>query len=344
MQKIVIIGNGTRAHKLYIPLIKKLPFFKLWGICGANYTKTTQISKDFNVKAYVDIDEVLSDPEVDAVISCVNWTKNSDVYQKIAVSDKASLLETPLGHDSASIKKSYELLRKKKSYLDICEQYHMRPIEILKRQLIEAGIFGKIIHTFCIGVGHEYHGASLLRSYLGFHDKVRNVLSIQKDMPYFEHISHKNIFFPGERIQNAIFEFESGALGIFHWSWLNYFSAVRGERSSGFYGTKGSAMGENCMVFINYTEPPKPIEFRRYTRVVEGIEVLQEITACLDKKIVARWVNPLTDIILNEDEIAACYFLINLNKAKNNNKIKPIYSVDQAYEDHILVEKMSDVI
>ncbi len=344
MQKIVIIGNGTRARKLYIPLIKKLPFFKLWGICGGNYTKTTQVSRSLNIKAYIDIDEVLSDPEVDSLISCVDWTKNSSIYQKIATSDKAALLETPLGHDWDSIKQSYESLSNKNSYLDICEQYHMRPIEILKRRLIEQDVFGKIVHTFCIGVGHEYHGVSLLRSYLGFNDKVSNVFSIQKDMPYFKHISHKDVFFPGERIQNAILEFKSGAMGMFHWSWLNYFSAIRGERSSGFYGTKGSAMGENCTVFINDTEPPKPIEFRRYTRVVDGIEVLQEITASINTRVLARWLNPLPNIILNEDEIATCYFLINLYKAQKNKTIKPVYPLDQAYEDHILVNKISSAV
>lgn len=343
MKKIVIIGNGTRAHKLYIPLIRKLPFFKLWGLCGASYTKANQVSSSLNIKVYENIDEVLSDPEVDVVLSCVDWTKNSEIYQKIATSDKPSLLETPLGHDWVSIEKAYNLLKDKKSYVDICEQYHMRPIEILKRYLIEIGLFGQIIHTFCIGVGHEYHGISLLRSYLGFNDKVSNVFSMQKDMPHFEHISHKNIFFPGERIENAIFEFESGAMGIFHWSWLNYFSAIRGQRSSGFYGTRGSALGENCLVFLNKIDPPKPIEFRRYTRVVEGIEVLQEIIAFLGEKVLARWINPLPDIILNEDEIAACYFLVNLYKAVNGDKIEPIYSIHQAYEDHIVVKRMSEV-
>ena len=50
IKKIVIIGNGIRAHKLYIPLIKKLPFFELWGICGRDYTKTIQVAKNFNSK------------------------------------------------------------------------------------------------------------------------------------------------------------------------------------------------------------------------------------------------------------------------------------------------------
>ena len=47
---------------------------------------------------------------------------------------------------------------------------------------------------------------------------------------------------------------------------------------------------------------------------------------------------------LNEDEIAACYFLINLYKAQNDKRIKPIYPVNQAYEDHKLVKKMNSVV
>ena len=342
VQKVVIIGNGLRAHRLYMPLIKKLPFFKLWGICGADHTKTTKISAALKIKPYKNIDEVLLDDEVEAIISCTDWRKNSIIYQKIAISDKPSLLETPLGHDFDSIKKSYNCLKNKKSYLDISEQYHMRPMEILKRRLIEAGLFGKIIHTFCIGVGHEYHGASLLRSYLGFGDKACKIFAMQKDMPYFRHVTHRGMFFSGERIQNAIIEFDSGAMGIFHWSWLNYSSAIRGERSAGFYGTKGSAMGENCLVFINNVDPPRLIEFKRYTRVIEGIEVLQEIVAVLDGRILGRWVNPLSNIILNEDEIAACYFLLNLYKSKDNSGVKPIYSVEQAYADHLLVRKIEE--
>ncbi len=341
MLNVVIVGNGLRANNLYIPLINKLSILNLYGVCGFSFDKAKQTADLYNIKAYKNIEEILSDSRIDIIICCASWTENSTLYQKIAKGNIPALLETPLGHSTESIKKTYTSLKKGKAYVDICEQYHMRPIEQLKLKLIKSGVFGKIVYTFCNGVGHEYHGASIIRSYLGFEDKVKNICAMQKDMPYFDHSSHKNMFFPGERVQNAILEFESGALGQFHWSWLSYSSPIRANRISGFYGTRGSCFGENCMVFINKTSNPEAVLFQRNTNVVDGIEVLHEIVAYIKDKVVARWINPVPGIILNEDEMAACNFLINICKASIDKSVVPLYSIEQAYQDHLLIEKMN---
>lgn len=338
--RIAIIGTGSRAQTLYIPLIQQLPSVILRGICGANYSKTKMLAKQLNVIGYKSVEEVLNDKEIEGIIACVYWTKNAALYQKIAESSVPLLLETPLGHDASSVEKTYHTLCKRKEYTDIAEQYHMRPIEVIKRELIKQGVFGDIIYAFNDGVGHEYHGVSLIRSYLGFEQELKRVHTLQRDIPLYDHTMHTGVFFDSERVLHSNLEFKSGAIASFHWSWLNYSSPIRVRRISGFHGVKGASWGEECVAFINKKSPVKSIKIERRTLVVRGIEVLFEILAYLEGVLVAKWSNPYPEIILNEDQMVAAAFVDRLVSRLKN----PIYPPILAYQDHKIVDAIQQQI
>lgn len=341
--KVAIIGAGQRAKKLYIPLLKQLPDVELIGICASNAANTKKIATEFNIKDYKSISDVLNDDRIDLIIVCVTWSENAKIYKLLADSDKHVLLETPLGHDPVSIESTYKSLSARSSHTEIAEQYHLRPVEILKRRLIQKGLFGDVFYAFNDGVGHEYHGVSLIRSYLGFDQKLKSALTVQKDVPCFPHKTHSNIFFPGERVQHSILEFESGAMAAYHWSWLNYESPIRARRIAGFHGTMGAVWGEECVVFDNTYDPAVHLRFERRTRIVSGIEVLVSIIVYKGNTVIETWHNPFPNLILNEDQIVAATFIENMRKTINNES-KVLYPLSIAYADHLIVNAINESV
>ncbi len=322
---VAIIGTGRRVLNLYLPVIQSIKEVSLIGLCGKNHLKTEGIARNLKVKSYKDFSEVINDRKVDFVIIAVSWTENKNLYLELAATEIPALIETPLGKNFSEANEVFNALSQRTAYTDVAEQYHQRPIEQLKQILIRSDLFGEIFYAFSDGAGHEYHGISLLRSYLGFDLELKKATGIQKDIPCFPHVTHQNIFFPGERIQHALFEFDSGATAAYHWSWLSYESPIRSRRLAGFHGIRGVCFGEDCLVFEDTKKKASRVFFKRKTRVVEGVEVLSEIVAFLEDKPIAHWQNPFENLILDEDRIVSAIFIRNLIDSLEVRK-EPVYS------------------
>src|SRR5690606_41190557 len=64
--KIAIIGLGFGAE--FIPIYQKHPMAEMYAICQRTQEKVDEIGDAFGIeKRYTDYDELLKDPEIDAV-------------------------------------------------------------------------------------------------------------------------------------------------------------------------------------------------------------------------------------------------------------------------------------
>ena len=332
---IAIIGTGTRVSHLYLPVLLSFENVKVKGLCGRCYSKTERIAIKHNLHAYQTADEVFEDPSIDCVIIAVAWTENSSIYKKLAQTTLPALIETPLGKNEEEVEETYRSLAERKIYLDIAEQYSQRPCEILKRRLIKRGLFGEVFYAFNHYMGHEYHGFSLIRSYLGNGIKLTNISANQNDVPVYPHKEHEGIFFPGERIQHAIMEFEGNKTATYQWSWLAYESSIRSFRMSGFHGTKGACLGNDISIFENQTDPASRLYIQKKTRVVAGLEVPFEYLAYIGDRPIECWKNPFCYYPFDEEKVVAALFISNLIRSIDH-KTAPIYSIENAYQDHLI--------
>jgi predicted dehydrogenase len=283
---------------------------------------------------------MLEDRDIELLVVCVDWRSNAEIYLSISRCAIPALLETPLAPHFEEAAVVAQALERRGGPTEIAEQYFRRPIEVLKRQLVANEIFGRVFYAFNEGVGHEYHGISLIRSYLGFNQKLRRVSAVQRDVPCFPHKSHRDIFFPGERIQHALLEFESGDLAAYHWSWLSYASPVRFRRVAGFHATLGAACGEEMVAFENKDDDAIPIAVHRRARVVDGVEILHDLVALQRDRVVARWSNPVPGILLNEEQIVAASLILSLVEVVRGNAA-PTYPPSVALEDLRIVDAIS---
>ena len=94
-----VIGVGDRFRTLYGPLLRMLPGVRLAGICGRHLGRTAETASAWDTTAFPDTEALLGDGGVEAVIVCVTWSQNADLYRQILIADLPMLLETPLSAD-----------------------------------------------------------------------------------------------------------------------------------------------------------------------------------------------------------------------------------------------------
>ena len=71
MVKVGIIGCGKIAQVRHIPEYLDNPNAKLTGLYDLNLQRAKELAEKYDCKSYESVEEMLADPEIDAVSVCV---------------------------------------------------------------------------------------------------------------------------------------------------------------------------------------------------------------------------------------------------------------------------------
>ncbi len=340
--RFAIIGTGKRSDTLYAPLLNILKDdVKLVGVWGRSEDKARELGEKYHVPWFTDLDHLRNDLELDAVIVSVANPANGEIGRRVIELGVHALLETPIANsleDADAIIQGAEANNLK---VEVAEQYYRRPIERLKRKLMEADVFGKILVAYNDFMGHGYHGMSLIRSYIGFDEPVISVSGTSTKFsvdPYYSWIS-QTVEKGEEEWQHAILHFANGALGFFNWSSIAYDSALRWQRSTRFFADRGMADGDRLTTLTSDGKDPQPIEIKRFFHNVGGMETLTELIALTSPEIV--WRNPFRAYYMDDEMIAVADCLMSLVNAIREDKY-PEYGPLQARLDQELTLAMHE--
>jgi len=319
--RFAIIGTGKRSDSLYAPLLNILKeHVELVGVWGRSEEKARELGEKYQVPWFRDLDQLRNELEVDAAIVSVANPANGEIGRKTIELGLHALLETPIAN---SLKDADAIIRGAQTQnlkVEVAEQYYRRPIERLKRKLIDANIFGKILVAYNDFMGHGYHGMSLIRSYIGFDEPVLSVSGAKSKFqvdPHYSWISQTTEK-REEEWQHAVLHFANGALGFFNWSSIAYDSALRWQRSTRFFAERGMAIDERLTALTSDGKNPRPIEIKRYFHNVGGMETLTELVALTAPEIV--WRNPLQGYYMDDEMIAVADCVMSLVNAIREDK------------------------
>src|SRR4030043_1228318 len=352
--RVAIIGTAKRSMGLYGPILKALPEeVKLVSVWGRFVESAKKLGDQLGVPWYTDIDKLIKETIPQVGIVCVGYHANGEVGKMAVEHGLHVLLETPIAHKLSEADAIIQIARHGGIKVEVAEQFHRRPMEQLKLKLIESGLFGKVYTSFNDFAGHGYHGVSVLRSYLGFDAKPVQVVGAIQHNPLMPHWSRlAGEFGPRfESQEHGIITFETGQLGIFHWTDVGYDSALRWWRSSRFLAEKG--MGISVGIGIDIDEQltllspdgqaPQFITIERQFERVDGGALVAMIahTGNLEYPIV-RWENPFRPAIMghgaqwHDDEIGVAGCLMSLVDAVRNDTA-PTYGAEQARLDQEII-------
>jgi predicted dehydrogenase len=338
--RFAIIGTGKRSDYLYGPLLNIMKEdVEFVGIWGRSAEKARALGEKYHVPWLTDLEQLRNELEVDAAVVSVANPANGEIGRKIIDLGLHALLETPIANsleDANAIIKGAEAQHLK---VEVAEQYYRRPIERLKRQLIEADVFGRVLVAYNDFMGHGYHGMSLIRSYVGFDEPVSFVSGTERTFsvdPHYSWIAQRKEK-REEEWQHASLHFASGALGFFNWSGIAYDSALRWQRSTRFFAERGMAIDDRLTTLTPDGKDPQQIEIKRYFHNVGGMETLSELVALTSPEIV--WRNPFRGYYMDDEMIAVAACLMSLVHAIREGK-QPEYGAQQARLDQELTLAM----
>jgi predicted dehydrogenase len=352
--RVAIIGTAKRSDYLYGPLIKALPDeVELVSVWGRHGDSVERLGKSLGMPVYTDMDKLIRETAPEIGIVSVNYHANGEVGLMAVQAGLHVLLETPIAHKLSEADAIIAAAHKRGLKIEIAEQFHRRPLEQIKLKLIASGLFGRVHTAFNDFAGHGYHGVSVLRSYLGFDAKPIQVTGTVRryDLaPHWARIPDTR----GARTEtqeHGIIEFESGQVGIFHWTDVAYDSALRWWRSSRFLAEKGMGItvgvgldvDERLSLISPGGEAPRFITIERRWERIDGGALVAMVAHTGDPDLpIVQWDNPFRPAVQghgaqwHDDEIGVAGCLLSLVEAVRNGT-EPTYGPYQGRLDQELI-------
>ena len=352
--RVAIVGTGKRSDYLYGPLLAGMPDeVQLVAVWGRSAEPARRLGESLGVPWYTQLERLVRETAPQIGIVSVTYSANGEAGLMAVESGLNVLLETPIAHDLSQADAIIQAAQQRGLKIEVAEQFHRRPHEQIKLKLIESGLFGKVHTSFNDFAGHGYHGISVMRSYLGFQARPKQVVGLVRDFPLSAHWSRlgNTSTERAESQEHGIIDFEGGQIGIFHWTSVAYDSPLRWWRSSRFLAEKGMGitigagldLEERLTLLAPGGEARRHITLeRRYERVDGGALIaMLAHTGDPDLPVVA-WENPFRPtrqghgVQWHDDEIgvAGCIqSLVNAVRAGG----EPTYGPYQARLDQELI-------
>ena len=257
---IGIIGCGKIAQVRHIPEYAANKDAKLVGFYDINLERAKSLAAQHGATAYETVDELLANPEIQAVSICAANFAHAELTIKALEAGKHVLCEKPMAITLAECEAMVEAAKKSGKYLMIGHNQRLAKAHATAKKLIDDGLIGDIV-TFRTTFGHGGPETWSVDPGLNtwFFDKKRAAMGAMADLGI--HKTDLIQFLTGQKVvrttarvttldkkdangnlisvdDNAvcIYEMSGGAFGTMTASWT-YYGAE--DNSTVLYGTKG---------------------------------------------------------------------------------------------------------
>ena len=258
--KVGIIGCGKISQVRHIPEYVDNPDVCLYGLFDINKERAQELAQKYNCKAYGSYEELLADPEIDAVSVCVANNAHAQISIAAMKAGKHVLCEKPMAVTLEECEAMVKTAKETGRYLMIGQNQRLAKAHVKAKQLIAEGAIGKVL-TFRTIFGHG--GPETWSVDPGkntwFFDKKKAAMGAMADLgihktDLIQYITGQKVvetkavlttldkrYGNGELIgvdDNAIciYTLEGGAIGTMTASWT-YYAAE--DNTTVIYGTKG---------------------------------------------------------------------------------------------------------
>ena len=257
---IGIIGCGKIAQVRHIPEYAEHKDAKLLGFYDINLERTKALAEQYGGTAYETVEELLANPEIDAVSICAANFAHAELTIAALNAGKHVLCEKPMAITLAECEAMVEAAKKNGKFLMIGHNQRLAKAHATAKKLIDDGLIGDIV-TFRTTFGHGGPETWSVDPGLNtwFFDKTRAAMGAMADLGI--HKTDLIQFLTGQKVirttarvttldkkdatgnlisvdDNAIciYEMSGGAFGTMTASWT-YYGAE--DNSTVLYGTKG---------------------------------------------------------------------------------------------------------
>jgi predicted dehydrogenase len=153
MKNIGIIGCGKIAQVRHIPEYADNKNVKIAGFFDLNLARAEELAKQFGGKAYTSYQELLSQPEIDAVSVCTANQSHAEISIAALKAGKHVLCEKPMATSLEDCEAMVKTAGQAGRFLMIGQNQRMAKAHVKAKELLENGLIGDII-SFRTTFGH----------------------------------------------------------------------------------------------------------------------------------------------------------------------------------------------
>ena len=144
--RVGLIGLG-RISTLHLPAYKPEHGMdaELVAVCDKNKKRVKEVATEYNVeKAYYNVDDLLNDPEIDAVEILTPHDTHCDITVKAAEAGKHISLQKVPAMTITEMDKMIAATKKNNVYFRVFENSRFHPPYVKAMELIRSGVIGKV--------------------------------------------------------------------------------------------------------------------------------------------------------------------------------------------------------
>ncbi|MBR2808291.1 MAG: Gfo/Idh/MocA family oxidoreductase, partial [Oscillospiraceae bacterium] len=153
MIKVGILGCGKIAQVRHIPEYDENPCCELVGFFNPTRSRAEDMAAKYGGKVYDTADELLADPEIDAVSVCAANNAHAELSIKALKAGKHVLCEKPMAISLADCEEMVRVAKEQGKRLMIGQNQRLTNAHQLAKKMIADGEIGKVI-TFRTTFGH----------------------------------------------------------------------------------------------------------------------------------------------------------------------------------------------
>ena len=153
MIHIGVAGCGKIAQVRHLPEYHDREDVCVWGLYDLNPDRTQSLAKQYHAKAYASYEDMLSDPDLDAVSICSANAFHADMAIAALKAGKHVLCEKPMATTMEDCERMVQTARETGKVLMIAQNQRLAAAHLKARELVADGAIGRLI-TFTTAFRH----------------------------------------------------------------------------------------------------------------------------------------------------------------------------------------------
>lgn len=251
--KVGVVGLGLMGER-HVRVYDKMPLVELYALCDMNTERAKYMSSKYHAKCFTDLEDMLRDPELDAIDIVLPDNMHRDATIMAAKYGKHIMVEKPMANRLEDAEAIYEALKDYDKTFMIGQILRFDPRYCMAKESVSSGKLGDIVSVYArrnspITGPKHYCGATDLSTHVMVHDidaiqwvlrdRIKTVYAKASDRVLREYGMKDCI--------HCMFTTEKGTIGTMEACWILPETAPSSiDDLLEVIGTEAAAYTENC--------------------------------------------------------------------------------------------------
>lgn len=211
--RCALIGIGTRAKKLYLPLLGAVaPWLKVSAVCTPNAANAAEAGAQLGVPHFTTLAALLGADRIDAAIVLSPIESHHAISVTLSRHGIDHLVETTMASTLTQARDMARQARENGVTMLVAENYFRFPFDRLAKAVVASGAIGEVCRITSIHDQVGFHGhARWIKFYDAYPEAVQ---SIEHVMPTMRHVESARRIYDSETFRTCHLYFPGGRVAV----------------------------------------------------------------------------------------------------------------------------------